>query len=1112
MMFHIDTLRLIRKSFNRFFSLVMIVMIGVAFMMGLLSTRLIMEDSVDRYNDRYHLQDIQIYSSYGFDANDVAAIEQLEYVDRCFASKMIDVFSQGEDGNTLVTRVEETRRDVDQFELYDGRLPENAGEVVVLNNSLDSGYQVGDRLTLFLDGDDVTKYLKKSEVEVVGVARAPAYLAKMLGTSTLKNLELDMVVYTIPSAFLREYYSTVYVVFSGTEDMNGFSKNYDDRIDDLKADLKVFANKQQTQLKDKLVDQYTREIEENEKKLEEKKSEAQLQLDEAQQALEEANIQIIANQAQLDSLNSVLRKARERLSSLQNQYSARYGGVEGKINQVVSQHGGKSFEEIYSEILTDYGTYTALKSMQSGSGADAYEARIAEVQADTDARRANLNNVLYPRRSELEAVIADPEKSDAEKESARTELNSVNLEITGEEQQIAVNERLINGYRELQQAQASGLADQTMESIDAKYGGSVEKTYREMTQLAQDRVAWEAFKTEIGLAQEAVDSASAEISSTQSQLDSGKAAYDAGVKEYQEKLILFNEEIEKAEAEIRKAYQDLEELPDASWMLLDRESHYSSYMYSNNCKQMGAIGIALPVLFYLVAALVCMTTMTRLVDEQRGQIGIFRALGFSKTAVIGKYVLYALCASLIGSTVGLFLGMGIFPTVIYNTWRLMYDLPPIMMQVPFKNLVICYMAFGVLIGGVTALVAEKTLKEQPSQLMRPKAPKSAKKVFLEKIPFIWRKLSFTGKITVRNLIRYKTRFFMTVIGVAGCTALLVVGWGIKDSIKDVVAIQFGELYNYNFVVSLKNDHALSEIRESLESDLSNEYVVPLMSYSSKYYHDDEEDVIQVQVMDAREANDIFHFRALDHSTPLRLTNSGAFVTEKFAKNNGIQKGDYITIESRNGIKAEVKVAEIVEMYFQHYLYISSDYYDALFSEPFHANTIAVKSSAQAEDIEILVDGMDGYESLTDFTSVTEQFNTMIRALDLIILVIIITAGALAFVVLINLTQVNISERIREIATLKVLGFRPGEVESYLFKEILLLTVIGAVAGLPLGVVEHHFIMNVINMEMIMFGQNIKTMSFVYAFAITIVFSVIVLFMTKKPLRKIEMIESLKSVE
>jgi putative ABC transport system permease protein len=271
-------------------------------------------------------------------------------------------------------------------------------------------------------------------------------------------------------------------------------------------------------------------------------------------------------------------------------------------------------------------------------------------------------------------------------------------------------------------------------------------------------------------------------------------------------------------------------------------------------------------------------------------------------------------------------------------------------------------------------------------------------------------------------------------------------------------------------------------------------------------------VIQVQVMDAREANDIFHFRALDHSTPLRLTNSGAFVTEKFAKNNGIQKGDYITIESRNGIKAEVKVAEIVEMYFQHYLYISSDYYDALFSEPFHANTIAVKSSAQAEDIEILVDGMDGYESLTDFTSVTEQFNTMIRALDLIILVIIITAGALAFVVLINLTQVNISERIREIATLKVLGFRPGEVESYLFKEILLLTVIGAVAGLPLGVVEHHFIMNVINMEMIMFGQNIKTLSFVYAFAITIVFSVIVLFMTKKPLRKIEMIESLKSVE
>jgi len=1112
-MFHIDTLRLIRKSFNRFFSLVMIVMIGAAFMMGLLSSRVIMEDSVDRYNDKYHLQDIQIFSSYGFDENDIDAIRSLEFVERCFPSKMIDVFSQGEDGSVFVTRVEETRRDIDQFELLAGRLPDNSGEVVVLNNNMSGGgYQIGDKLTLFLEDDDVTKYLKKKEVEVVGLAGSPTYMSKALGTSTLKNLELQLVLYTLPSSFLREYYTTVYVTFNGTEQYNGFGSEYKDIIEEYKADLKVFSAKQEKELKQKLVDEYTEEIEKNEALLEEKRAEGQAQLDDAKQQLEEANIQIIANQAQLDSLNLVLGRSTSRLNSLQSQFSGQYGDVESRVREVENQNGGRSFEQVYSEVLTDYGTYTALKSMQNGSAVDPYAARIQEVQADTAAHQDTLNNVLYPRRSELEAIIGDPEKTDAEREAARTELNEINLQITTEEQQIAVNNRLIEGYRELQEAQESGSAEEIMASLDSKYGGSVEKTYHEMTKLAQDRIAWEAVKAEIDLAQQTVNEASAEISRTQAQLNAGKAQYEAGVKEYQEQLLNFNEQIEKAESEIRKAYQDLEELPNASWMLLDRNSHYTSYLFSNNAKQMGAIGIALPILFYLVAALVCMTTMTRLIDEQRGQIGIYRALGFSKAAVIGKYVIYALLACVIGCTVGIVFGMAIFPTVIYNTWRLMYDFPQMVLQIPVKNLAICYLAFMVLIAGVTAIVAGRTLKEAPSQLMRPKAPKNARTVFLEKIPFLWKRLSFTGKITARNLIRYKVRFFMTVIGVAGCTALLVVGWGIKDSIKDVVAIQFGELYNYNFVVNLENDRALPDIVEALDTDLNNEYVAPIMSYSSKVYLEDSEEVLDVQVMDARDGNDVLHLRELDYKTPVRLTNSGALITEKFAQTNGIKKGDYITIESRNGIKAQVKVAEVVEMYFQHYLYISSDYYDSVFEEPYHANFIAVKSTANAEDIEALVKDFEGYESITDFSNVIDQFNTMIRALDLIILVVIITAGALAFVVLMNLTQVNISERIREIATLKVLGFRNGEVESYLFKEIFLLTVIGALAGLPLGIVEHHFIMNVINMDMIKFGQNIKPLSFLYAFAITLVFSYIVLLMTKKPLRQVEMIESLKSVE
>ncbi len=1110
-MFHLDTLRLIKKSFNRFFSLVMIVLIGVSFMMGLLSTRTIMEQSVDRYNDEYRLQDLQIYSSYGFDENDVEAVSKLEMVEYCFASRMADVFALSEGGERHVSRLEETRRDVNLFELVEGRMPEKIGEVVLMDNNMSSDtYHVGDVLTLSLDDKDIRDVLKTDRIEIVGFARSPAYMAKALGTSTLNNLELELVFYTLPSTFRSEYYTTIYLTVDGASGLQSFSSAYSELMTEKTNEFKVFSQRQEKILKDKLVDKYTREIQKNEALLEEKKQEAQEQLDAVQQQLDDANIQIIAGQAQLDSLNTVLATSKERLDALNRQYTDQYSGVDAQIQKVEKKYG-KGFEQFYAELLSDYGTYTALKSMQGAAGEDIYAQRISELESDNASRRAHLQNDLYPERDRLQAVIADEETDAEEKAAAQEQLGIVLVQITEEEQQVEINQRLLDSYYELRDQMQANSTEEAMEALDKKYGGSVEKVYREITKLAQDRIAWEAVRTEVSLAAEAVDSVNAEISRTQEELDAGKAQYEAGVREYQEKLLEFNEEIEKAEAEIRKAYQDLDELPDASWIILDRDSHYSSFMFANNAKQMGAIGIAMPILFFLVAALVCMTTMSRLVDEQRGQIGIFRALGFSRGAVTGKYVLYAMVATLIGCTSGLFLGMAVFPTVIYRTWRLMYDLPDMLSLFPVENVIICYAAFSALISGVTAVVVNRTLSEVPSQLLRPKAPKNAKKVFLEYIPFIWKRLSFVSKITARNLIRYKGRFFMTVIGVAGCTALLVVGWGIKDSIKDVVAVQFGDIFNYDYMIHLENDHSIEEITERLESDLNNQFVTPYMSYSSKVYLEDSDHVLEVQVMDARAGNDVYHFRGTDHETELRLGNSGVLISEKFARNYGIKQGDFIVIESRNSLKAQVRVAEICEMYFQHYLFISSDYYEALFEEPIHFNTIAVKS--ESGDLDLTgIENLEGFENVMDFAMVTDQFNTMIRALDIIIMVIILTAGALALVVLINLTQVNISERIREIATLKVLGFRNYEVESYLFREIFLLSVIGACAGLPLGIVEHRFIMTVINMEMIMFGSNIKMWSFIYAFAVTLVFTLLVLMFTKRPLRKIQMIESLKSVE
>ena len=1111
-MFNKDTVRLIGKSFKRFFSLLMIVLIGSSFMMGLLSTREIMEKSVDRYNDSYSLQDIQLYSSYGFDGGDLSAIRKQEWVDHVFASRMRDVLSMNADGDVAVTRIEETDRAVNKFELVEGRMPQNSSEVLILNNTLQLGnYKIGDELELYLEDDDVLEIVRCDKVTIVGIVRSPAYMCKTLGTSTLKNLELDIILYTVPAAFNSEYYSTVYLTVKGAGGLDGYGKEYKDLISSAMSDAEVFSKKQSQVLKTKLVDRYTAAIESNEAELESKKMEGQLKLDDAQQKLEDANIQILASQAQLDSLTMVLRQGQDRLAALRSQFSGRYSNVEEEVKKIEDSYG-RSFDAVYSEVMSDYGTYTALKSMSDQSGADEINAQIASIESDTASRRGRLDNELYPRRAELQGILSSAESSEAEKAAAATELTFIEQQISEEEDAVALNERLAASLREISEAGKNGSAKSRMDAIDAKYGGSVEKTYRDMTALSRDRVAWETIKSEIDIAQQAVDRVSGEISSLRGQINRGKAQYEAGMREYQKNLLEFNEQIEKAESEIKKAYQDLNELPDATWTVLDRNKHYTSYMYSASSKQMGAIGISLPLMFFLVAGLVCLTTMTRLVDEQRGQIGIFRAMGFSKAAVIGKYVIYALLASGIGCFIGVWAGMAVFPTVIYRTWRLLYDLPGMAIRFPLINAALVFGAFSVLMTAVTARVTSRTLKEMPSQLMRPKSPRVARKVFLEYIPFLWKRLSFTGKITARNIIRYKARFFMTVIGVAGCAGLLVLGWGIKDSIKDVVNIQYGEIMRYQYVVGLENDHDLDGIIGSLESDLGNEEVVPFMRYSTKMYLENGDDVLEAQVVDARQFTDIYALRSKDLSRYLRLGNSGAIVSEKFASNNRIREGDYVTIESRNGIKAEIRVEAICEMYFQHYIYISRDLYEALFDEPVHFNTVAVRSSSGAESIEQELQGHEGWESVVDFTPVIGQFNKMIRALDLIIVVIIATSAALAFVVLVNLTQVNLSERIREIATLKVLGFRQSEVEAYLFKEIFMLTFIGALLGIPTGKLMHSFIMNVINMDMVKFGMIIKPHSYIYAFVITLVFSFIVLLFTRKSIRDIEMVESLKSVE
>lgn len=1078
-MFRKETFLLIKKTYKRFIAIVLMVFIGVGFMMGLMNSATVMKESVSEYAKEYKLQDVQLYSPYGFCEEDVVALEESEVVENVYASKFVDVFAEVNDDPTVkVFRIREKDSSVNKYNLIEGNLPSSQNEILISNNTT-KGLAIGDKVKVYLEDEEIDDKLTVSEFVVSGIVETPEYMSKISGTSTLNNMDLDLVCYADNEIFKSKYYTSIYITFNNTSNVRHFTNEYEKIIKEDIDEINGIISTQQEYLKKDILEEATKKIEDGEKKLEANKISGQKKLDDAKKKLDNANIQIVAGEMDLETYKSLINVANEKIGGGETTLNQR-AADNNKKKQDVESKFGKSYSEALEEVSGDYTRYEAN--------------RVTIASSSTE----NINE-LKEQRNELQTKYDDPTTTPEEKERLLTQIQYLNAQITALE---ALNE----------QSEALKIVNQNLDNkyIALGYEGC-ENAYASLTAISSEEAAISFSKTTLQETYSYIEKIKTSLASKEKELEEGKKEYEEGLKEYNKGVKTFNDEIEKAEIEIRKAYQDIEELPDAKWTVLNRDKHYSSYMFKNNADQMQAIGIAIPIMFCLVAALVCMTTMTRLIDEQRSSIGTFIALGYSKKQVLCKYLVYAFLASIIGSIPGVLFGNVLFPSVIYNAWRLMYKFPDMILLFPLWIVLLCVFVFSIIMMTVTYFVVKNTLKEKPAELLRPKAPKSAKKTFVEKIDFVWKRLSFTSKVTARNLIRYKARFLMTVIGVAGCTGLLVIGFGVKDSISDVVDKQYGEILKYNYSINLKSDAQIDDLLKDLKADITNEEVVPFMKYYTKAYIGEDEETVILNAIDQRESSSILDLKSTSGNKELKIPTSGCIVTEKFAKNNNLKKGDYITIESKGGIKKEIEIKDICKWYFEHYIFISENYYETLFEESVNYNVIAV-SSDDINSIKNVTVNYEDVESISDFTSFIEQFNTMIEALNIIIWVIIITAGALAFVVLFNLTNVNISERIREIATLKVLGFRDKEVDSYIFKEIVLLTIIGALVGLPLGKIEENFIMTVINMENIMFGTDIHFLSYVYAFAITFAFTFIVLIFTKKELRKIEMVESLKSVE
>ncbi|MBB2183137.1 FtsX-like permease family protein [Lachnospiraceae bacterium MD1] len=579
------------------------------------------------------------------------------------------------------------------------------------------------------------------------------------------------------------------------------------------------------------------------------------------------------------------------------------------------------------------------------------------------------------------------------------------------------------------------------------------------------------------------------------------------------------EKFEEAEKQIQESEAELAKLKMPKWYVLDRGSIEAYVEFEQNAERIGAIGKVFPVIFYLVAALISLTTMTRMVEEERIEIGTLKALGYSKLTIASKYILYAFIATLVGSLAGAALGLKVLPMIIINAYKMMYpNIPEVITPFNWYYTVLATVFSVLCVGLATFFACYKELLAKPAQLMRPEPPKNGKRVFMERITFLWRRLSFTWKATVRNLMRYKKRFFMTVFGIGGCMALLLVGFGLKDSIFVIYTRQFDEIMLYDASVSIDQE-ATTEDKAKLQTELDEIEDVSSIPVKTNViditFGEETKEVTMYVPMETSYLKDFIVLRKRTNHEKITLTDDGVILTEQISKKLGIDAGDEIIIHEGDK-EASVTVSAITENYMTHYLYMTPELYKELFQEESEYNSFLLSMSELSEKDQMSIgnrllqlNATTGIDYISNFKNLLEN---VLVSLNIVIWVLIIAAGALAFIVLYNLNNININERRRELATIKVLGFYNPETAAYIYRENIILTIIGSIVGVFMGIFLHRYVITTVEIDLVMFGRNIDFSSYIYSILLTFFFSAFVNFVMYYKLKKINMVESLKSIE
>lgn len=914
------------------------------------------------------------------------------------------------------------------------------------------------------------------------------------------------------------------------------------------AQEKLTAAREKLENAQKELEQAKKELASSQAKIASSKEE----LEQAQKELNESSGKIAAGEKELNEKSIALATLKEQKDTLQGQLAALEQQKEELSGQKTTleaqkrtlQEGQKNLLDTQAVLQQQISRLKAEKEDLNAEGIrlseeketlqKEYEELKSQYEASGDTEILKQVEAKKAQLDEVNAKIAE--------NSAKIEQNKTLLE-TVESQMDPLEEKLVQMKNGLEQTEtalekiSAGLSEIEAGQEQMQTGLTQMESYISSGefQLQAAREQLESGKNQILSGQRQIEDAKKRIADGEEQIQAGiKQIQDGetgladGWIEYQDGERQANAEIADGEAQIADAKvqladakKEIEQIEKPTWYIYDR-SHLPEYSgYGDNADRMKAIGEVFPLIFFLVAALISLTTMTRMVEEERTLIGTLKALGYSKKSIAAKYLGYAVLATLTGGIFGVMIGEKILPYIIITAYKIMYrHLPDV--EIPYNLYYGVLACVAALLCTVAATIFScmKELKEQAAELMRPPAPKQGKRVFLEYIPFLWKRLNFTWKSTVRNLMRYKKRFFMTIFGIGGCMGLMLVGFGLKDSISSIVPLQYEDIQLYDGNVILQSDVTMQEKQEVYEALEKNSQVVATaedLLQKITIEHDGVSKEVYLNVPENVEKfSDFVVLQDRTTKEKYQLTDKGAVLTEKMAKELGVSAGDTVTIKEENEKERTVKISQICENYVSHYLYMTPAVYKAAYGKEPKYNSIYYRTEGRTtKEAELVGEAalkLDGALSVSYTTELRQQVDDMLQSLDIVIVVLIISAGMLAFVVLYNLNNINITERKRELATLKVLGFYDKEVTEYVYRENILLTLIGSVFGMLLGKILHRFIIVTVEIDSVMFGRNINTISFVYAFLLTVVFSLFVNWVMYFKLKKINMVESLKSVE